>query len=135
MRSLYVSFFHSYLNYGKTAWCSTSMTKIKKLYSKQKQGIKAFSVTSEDYSGLKIEDMMKKIGILNIYKLNIYHVINLIFRVKNNTIPEAFENKFKGALSSLRQFLATENPLKMMKNAFYFTSKALFVLKIFKIFS
>ena len=38
---------------------------------------------------------------------------------------------FKGALSGLRQFLTTENPLKMMKNAFYFTSKALFVLKIF----
>ena len=42
---------------------------------------------------------------------------------------------FKGALSGLRQFLATESPLKMMKNAFYFTSKALFVLKIFKLLS
>ena len=30
---------------------------------------------------------------------------------------------FKGAFSCLRQFLATESPLKMMKNAFYFTSK------------
>ena len=38
----------------------------------------------------------------------------------------------KGALSILRQFLTNESPLKMMKNAFYFTSKALFVLKIFK---
>ena len=38
----------------------------------------------------------------------------------------------KGVLSGLRQFLATESLLKMMKNAFYFTSKALFVLKIFK---
>ena len=38
---------------------------------------------------------------------------------------------FKGALSGLRQFLATENPLKMMKNAFYFTLKALYVLKVF----
>ena len=37
----------------------------------------------------------------------------------------------KGALSSLRQFLVTESPLKM-KNAFYFTLKALFVPKIFK---
>ena len=36
----------------------------------------------------------------------------------------------KGALSGLRQFLATISPLKMMKNAFYFTSKALYVLKI-----
>ena len=67
--------------------------KIKKLYGKQKQAIKAFSVTSEDYSSLKIEDLMEKIGILNIYKLNIYHVINLMFRVKNDIIPEAFVNK------------------------------------------
>ena len=35
-----------------------------------------------------------------------------------------------GALSGLRQLLATEGPLKMMKNAFYFTLKALFVLEI-----
>ena len=34
------------------------------------------------------------------------------------------EEKFKGALSDLRQFLTAESPLKMMKNAFYFTSKA-----------
>ena len=52
-------------------------------------------MTSEDHSGLKIEDVMKKIGILDIYKLNIYHVINLMFRVKSNTKPEAFENKFE----------------------------------------
>ena len=42
---------------------------------------------------------------------------------------------FKGALSGLIQFLATESPLKMAKNAFYFTSKALFVLKILKFLS
>ena len=32
----------------------------------------------------------------------------------------------------LRQFLVAESPLKMMKNAFYFMLKALFILKIFK---
>ena len=41
----------------------------------------------------------------------------------------------KGALSGLRQFLATESPLKMMKNVFYFTLKTLLVLKIFTFFS
>ena len=41
----------------------------------------------------------------------------------------------KGALSGLIQFLATESPLKMMKNTFAFTLKALFVLKIFKFLS
>ena len=39
---------------------------------------------------------------------------------------------FKGTLSGLRQFLATESSLKMMKNVFYFISKVLFLLKLFK---
>ena len=39
--------------------------------------------------------------------------------------------KVKGALSGLREFLETESPLKIMKKAFCFALKALFVLKIF----
>ena len=32
-------------------------------------------------------------------------------------------NHFKGALSGLRQYFATESPFKKMKNTFYFTLK------------
>ena len=53
-----------------------------------------------------------------------------------NTQKEILVTFFlKGALSGLRYFLAPESPLKMRKNAFYVTSKALFVLKIFKFLS
>ena len=38
----------------------------------------------------------------------------------------------KGTLLGLRQFLATGTPLKVMRNVFYFTLKALYVLKIFQ---
>ena len=39
---------------------------------------------------------MDRLGILNIYKLSIYQTVNLImFRVKHNTIPEAFSTKFE----------------------------------------
>ena len=57
-------------------------------------------------------------------------------------LPEHFgilciERLIKGALSGLRQFFSIKGPLKMMKNDknFYFTSKARFVLKIFKFLS
>ena len=50
-------------------------------------------------------------------------------------ILPTLELLFNGPLSGLRQFLATESPLKMMKNAFYFTLKALFVLQIFNFLS
>ena len=46
--------------------------------------------------------------------------------------PFLIANIIKDVLSDLRQFLATESPWKLMKNAFYFILEALFVLKIFK---
>ena len=57
----------------------------------------------------------------------------------NTTIKISFlkENFYhlKGVLAGLRQFWATESPLKMMKKALYFISECLFVLKIFKFLS
>ena len=41
----------------------------------------------------------------------------------------------KGPLLGLRQFLTIGNPLKMIKNAFYFMLKALFVPEIFSFLS
>ena len=54
-----------------------------------------------------------------------------IFDYLSNS-PKSFSKYIKGALLGLIQVLITENPLKMMKNAFYFSLKALFVFKIFK---
>ena len=39
---------------------------------------------------------------------------------------------FKGTLSGPKQFLATESALQIMKNAFYFILKALYVLSFIK---
>ena len=44
-------------------------------------------------------------------------------------------DEVKDALLDLRQFSATETPLKTMKNVFHLTFKALFVLKIYKFLS
>ena len=52
-----------------------------------------------------------------------------------NDLQDGWQLCIKAALSGLTQFLATESPLKMMKNAFYFILKALGVLKTFKFLS
>ena len=44
-------------------------------------------------------------------------------------------NTSKGTLSGLGQFLVTEGSLNLVANAFYFTLKARFILKIFKFLS
>ena len=36
------------------------------------------------------------------FKLNIYHTINLMFRVKNNIIPEAFLTEISNSTTKLR---------------------------------
>ena len=56
-------------------------------------------------------------------------------RHKNTLRKPVIISSFKDALSYLRQPLIKESPLKIMKNAFYFTLKALLVLKIFKFLS
>ena len=74
MVSLYYSSIHSYLNYGNIEWCSTSMTKLKKLLSKQKQALQTIPIpTSQSESRSK--QIMKELCILNIYQLNIYIMV------------------------------------------------------------
>ena len=38
---------------------------------------------------------MEENGILNVYKLNFYQVLNFMFRVHNETIPKSFQTKFQ----------------------------------------
>ena len=89
LKSLYFSFSHSYLNYGNIVWASVTQTKFKKLASKQKQAIRIF-----ENQNCNIKDSMTKMKILNIYKLNIYQVLNFMYRIKTNTAPIFFYNNF-----------------------------------------
>ena len=58
-----------------------------------------------------------------------FGVISIAKRV--SILAQEVKCYVKGALSGLTKILAAESYLKMMKNAFYFTLKVLFVLRIF----
>ena len=47
------------------------------------------------HANLNSDEKMKHLDILNIYKLNLYQILNIMFRVKTNSIPETLQNKFK----------------------------------------
>ena len=67
---------------------------------------------------------------------NLFSVIRNQILTKIWKIEISYPNLIvRGALSDLRPFLAIESPLKMMKNPFYFTLKARFFFKIFKLLS
>ena len=67
----------------------------------------------------------------------IYIYKSLSCSILHNTTTLCTQLKvyIKGLLLGLRQFLVTESPLKVMKNAFCFTLKIVLVLKIFKFLS
>ena len=92
MVNLYYSIIYSYSNYANIAWCSTSITKLKKLASKQKQALPTIPILTLESEWRK--QIMKKLCIWNIYQLNIYNALNLMFKVKNSPIPDAFQNRF-----------------------------------------
>ena len=63
--------------------------------------------------------------------LLLYHQHAITIPLSNNILITLYHPlHLKGTLPGLRQNLATESPLKMMKNAFYFASEALFVLNL-----
>ena len=67
--------------------------------------------------------------LINFKKPQSGHILEPFCPQKNS------KQEFCGALSCMRQFLATESFFKMMKNAFYFSLKALFIFTIFKFLS
>ena len=89
LKNLYFSFMHSYLNYRNIVWASTTRTKLKKLASKQKQALRIVYTESAD-----IKEIMVRMKVLDIYKLNIYQILNFMFRIKTNTVPCIFKNRF-----------------------------------------
>ena len=40
------------------------------------------------HANLNSDEKIKHLDVLNIYKLNLYQILNIMFRVKTNSIPE-----------------------------------------------
>ena len=76
-------------------------------------------------------DFLQKNIVLTV-PLLLHHMLFLSSRI-NHLLQEI--TIFTGALSGLRQFLAIESSIKMTKNGFHFSLKALFVHKTIKFLS
>ena len=77
-KSLYFLFIDSYLTYGNVAWCSNSMNKTKELFGKQKEAIKIIPM-ADIHVNLSSGDKINHLDILNIYKPNLYQILNIMF--------------------------------------------------------
>ena len=95
--TLYFSFFHSYLNYVNIAWASITKSKLRKIARHQRQAVNDIP-KNEKQEITNSRKFMEENGILNVYKLNLYQVLNFMFRVHNETIPKSFQTNLLARL-------------------------------------
>ena len=112
--NLYFSFFHSYLHYGNIAWASKNKSKLRKIASQQRQAVNAIP-KNNNQEITNSRKFMEENGILNVYKLNLYEVLNFMFRVLNQTIPKSFQTKF--------QYIEHKYETRQSKDNFYSKKK------------
>ena len=92
LKLLYFSFIHSYLNYANIAWCSTNKNKLKKLFNMQKHAIR---IISNERRYTPSQPLFINLNILNIYQINIYHILIFMFKINKSIIPKIFNPLFK----------------------------------------
>ena len=116
LKNLYFSFIHSYLSYCNIAWGSTNHTKLKKIYSKQKHACRiVFGANRKT----QCEPLLRQLGALNIYKLNIHQVMLFMFKAKLGFSPVTFQSYFNEISHkyptkfSLNNFVIPINLLKL----------------------
>ena len=112
--------------WGKLGIPNLTRTCLKCCWILQNARVTAFTVSElfrenqQNGESLKLPRSVPKLGLSRIFS--------------HGTESRIFKN-FKDMFSGLRHFLAAESSLKMMKNAFYFTSEALFFFNIFNFMS
>ena len=92
LKQLYYSFIHSYLNYANIAWGSTHKSKLELLYRRQKQAARIIYF-KDRYTNAK--PLLRDMGVLNIYELNIFNILCFMYKCKYNLNPPMFQDLYK----------------------------------------
>ena len=82
---------HSYKLCKYRLGFSTQKTKLSTLYRQQTHAIRLLSFKDQFTHSTP---RFKEIGALNIYEINIFNILCLMFKCKNKACPKTFENLF-----------------------------------------
>jgi hypothetical protein len=87
LKILYFSLIHCYINYANIAWCSSNVSKIKKLLNKQKHAVRIISSAGRFTHS---KELFKNHQILNIFQLNLYQILIFMYKLHNKITPIIF---------------------------------------------
>ena len=112
LTQIYFSFIHSYINYANIAWGSTHKSKLIPILRQQKHASRIIF-----FKETHARPLMKDLNALNIFQMNILQNLIFMYKVKNNTIPSIFQNRFM--LNNKHKYTtrsSAENYKKPIKN-------------------
>ena len=88
---MYFSFIHCHLNYENIAWASTNKSKSEGLYRHQKHVARIINFKDRFTHAQPLLHNMKA---LNIFQINLFHIIFFMFKCKKKIAPPIFHNLF-----------------------------------------
>ena len=91
LKQLYFSFIHCHLNYANIAWASTYKSKLEGLYRHQKHAARIINFKDRFTDAQPLLHNMKA---LNIFQINLFHIIFFMFKCKKKIAPPIFHNLF-----------------------------------------
>ena len=89
-KNVYFSFIDSYINYGNIVWGSTHKSKLKKIFSYQKKAARVIFFAD---CLAHAKPLMLGMNVPNVYQINIYQNLILLYKVHTGTAPSMFFNK------------------------------------------
>ena len=84
LKQLYFALIHNYLNYANVAWGSTHKSKLEHLYRQQKHAARIINFKDKF---TRASPLMRDMCALSIYDLNVFNIICLMYKCKNNLSP------------------------------------------------
>ena len=79
------------LSYCNIAWASTYKTHLKTLSNIQK---KASRIIMNKDMFTEARPLMKDLSILNVYQINLFQIMQFMFKLKNEKISQVFKTQF-----------------------------------------
>ena len=95
LKQLYFSLIHSHLNYSNISWASHFKSKLNGLWLKQKHAVR---IVFRKYILFPSRPLLKDLGALNVYQINLMKTLSFMHRARNIQSPKSFKSRTKAKL-------------------------------------
>jgi len=92
LKQLYHAFVHCHVTYCNIAWASTNKTKLETLFRRQKHALR---VINQKDRMAHTDPLFKEMKILNIFALNVFQTLCLMYKCREQQGPPVFHDVFK----------------------------------------